>query len=105
MEIALDDDQFWEKILPEMKTQKSLAARLAAGHVIDEDHRAEFLRDLAVLVEDVKEGMVSRSASYACQAANSARELHSFLIKLAGHPVFSAQQVSSLLLIPIEDLI
>jgi hypothetical protein len=89
MDINLDDDNFWEKILPEMKTSKSLAARVAAGQVETEAQREEFIRDITALVEEVKEGMMSRSASYAYQSAHSGRELHAFLVKLITHKSFT----------------
>ncbi len=89
MDINLDDANFWEKILPEMKTSKSLAARVAAGQVETEAQREEFIRDITALVEEVKEGMMSRSASYAYQSAHSGRELHAFLVKLIAHKSFT----------------
>ena len=89
MDINLDDANFWEKILPEMKTSKSLAARVAAGQVETEAQREEFIRDITALVEEVKEGMMSRSASYAYQSAHSGRELHAFLVKLITHKSFT----------------
>jgi len=98
--VNMNDADFWEKVLPEYQTAKSLRKKLdsaeAGGNKIlsTPEERKEFLADIEKIINELKESLAARSSSYMYSNCNPLSEVTELLKKVEHNTaLFSVEDI------------